>query len=98
MRRTPNHRRRGSISLITVIAIVLLTALSAAMLATMASHQDEVSTANEDMRAFYAAEAGVSAALHALRTTEEPTFTASTMVASSASVGPTAPGQGPVSP
>ncbi len=69
MRRKPNPQRRGAITVIALIAIVMLSALAAAILATMASHQDEVQTANGELRAFYAAEAGANALLADVRAT-----------------------------
>ncbi len=65
----PIRRRsvRGSALLLTVVSVVVLTALSAAILAVTASSQRESRSASEEIRALYLAETATSDLITSLR-------------------------------
>lgn len=67
---TNNSRRtaqRGSALIVALIAVIVLSGLAAAMLATSGSFQRENEAATQQSRALYAAEAGLSTAIAAVR-------------------------------
>ncbi len=73
------RRQQGSALLIVMLVMVMMGIVGFAALEAVTRDQRVAGFMKRKKASFYAAEAGVSAALHALRTTEEPTFTASTV-------------------
>ena len=72
-------RQQGSALLIVVLLMALMGIIGFAALEAVTRDQRVAGFMKRKKVAFFAAEAGVSAALHALRTTQEPDFAASTI-------------------
>lgn len=73
------RRQRGSALLIVMLVMSMMGIVGFAALEAVTRDQRVAGFMKRKQASFYAAEAGVTAALHALRTTEEPTFAASTV-------------------
>jgi Tfp pilus assembly protein PilX len=79
MMRYSRKRQQGSALLIVMLVMVMMGIIGFAALEAVTRDQRVAGFMKRKKIAFYAAEAGVSAALHALRTTNEPDFTSSTV-------------------
>jgi len=79
MMRHSRRRQQGSALLIVVLLMALMGIIGFAALEAVTRDQRVAGFMKRKKVAFFAAEAGVSAALHALRTTEEPDFVSSTI-------------------
>ena len=79
MMRHSRKRQQGSALLIVMLVMAMMGLIGFAALEAVTRDQRVAGFMKRKKIAFFAAEAGVSAALHALRTTEEPDFTASTV-------------------
>ena len=77
--RYSRKRQQGSALLIVMLIMVLMGIIGFAALEAVTRDQRVAGFMKRKKVAFFAAEAGVSAALHALRTTMEPDFAASTV-------------------
>jgi Tfp pilus assembly protein PilX len=78
MRHSRKHQQ-GSALLIVMLVMAMMGIIGFAALEAVTRDQRVAGFMKRKKIAFFAAEAGVSAALHALRTTLEPDFTASTV-------------------
>jgi Tfp pilus assembly protein PilX len=74
-----SRRQQGSALLIVMLVMAMMGIVGFAALEAVTRDQRVAGFMKRKQASFYAAEAGVTAALHALRTTEEPTFTGSTV-------------------
>ena len=74
MRELRQRRERGSALLIVMLLMVLMGLVGFAALEAVTRDQRVAGYMKRKKIAFYAAEAGVTTALHALRTTQDPTF------------------------
>ncbi len=77
--RHSRKRQQGSALLIVMLVMAMMGIIGFAALEAVTRDQRVAGFMKRKKVAFFAAEAGVSAALHALRTTEEPDFAASTV-------------------
>ncbi len=77
--RLSRKRQQGSALLIVMLLMAMMGIIGFAALEAVTRDQRVAGFMNRKKIAFFAAEAGVSAALHALRTTEDPNFTSSTV-------------------
>jgi len=73
------RRQQGSALLIVMLVMAMMALIGFAALEAVTRDQRVAGFLKRKKIAFFAAEAGVSAARHALRTTQEPDFTASTV-------------------
>jgi len=78
MRRLREHQR-GSALLIVMLVLAMMGIIGFAALEAVTRDQRVAGFAKRKKTAFFAAEAGVSEALYALRTTEDPTFAPGTV-------------------
>ena len=78
MMRHSRKRQQGSALLIVMLVMAMMGLIGFAALEAVTRDQRVAGFLKRKKIAFFAAEAGVSAALHALRTTEQPDFTPST--------------------
>ena len=72
-------RQQGSALLIAMLVMVMMGIVGFAALEAVTRDQRVAGFLKRKKTAFFAAEAGVSAALHALRVNEDPTFSAATV-------------------
>jgi Tfp pilus assembly protein PilX len=79
MMRHSRKRQQGSALLIVMLVMAMMGIIGFAALEAVTRDQRVAGFMKRKKVAFFAAEAGVSAALHALRTTEQPDFTPSTV-------------------
>ena len=79
MMRHSHKRERGSALLIVMLVMAMMGIIGFAGLEAVTRDQRVAGFMKRKKIAFFAAEAGVSSALHALRVNEDPTFTASTV-------------------
>ncbi len=79
MMRHSRKRQQGSALLIVMLLMALMGIIGFAALEAVTRDQRVAGFMKRKKVAFFAAEAGVSAALYALRTTEEPDFDSSTV-------------------
>jgi Tfp pilus assembly protein PilX len=79
MMRLSSKREQGSALLIVMLVMVMMGIIGFAALEAVTRDQRVAGFTKRKKEAFFAAEAGVTAALYALRTTEEPDFTAGTV-------------------
>jgi hypothetical protein len=77
--RHSRKRQQGSALIIVMLVMAMMGIIGFAALEAVTRDQRVAGFMKRKKIAFFAAEAGVSAALHALRTTEEPDFAASTV-------------------
>ena len=73
------RRQQGSALLILMLVMALMGIIGFAALEAVTRDQRVAGFMKRKKTAFFAAEAGVSTALHALRVNQDPTFTASTV-------------------
>ena len=79
MMRHSRKRQQGSALIIVMLIMALMGIIGFAALEAVTRDQRVAGFMKRKKVAFFAAEAGVSAALYALRTTEEPDFASSTI-------------------
>ena len=79
MMRHSRKRQQGSALLIVMLVMAMMGLIGFAALEAVTRDQRVAGFMKRKKIAFFAAEAGVSAALHALRTTEEPDFAPATV-------------------
>jgi len=79
MMRHSRKRQQGSALLIVMLVMAMMGLIGFAALEAVTRDQRVAGFTKRKKIAFFAAEAGVSAALHALRTTEEPDFAPATV-------------------
>jgi Tfp pilus assembly protein PilX len=79
MMRHSRRRKQGSALLIVMLVMAMMGIIGFAALEAVTRDQRVAGFMKRKKIAFFAAEAGVSAALHALRTTEQPDFTPATV-------------------
>ncbi|HEX9813659.1 MAG TPA: PilX N-terminal domain-containing pilus assembly protein [Myxococcota bacterium] len=77
--RHSRKRQQGSALIIVMLVMAMMGIIGLAALEAVTRDQRVAGFMKRKKVAFFAAEAGVAAALHALRTTEEPTFAPSTV-------------------
>jgi Tfp pilus assembly protein PilX len=77
--RHSRRRQQGSALLIVMLVMAMMGIIGFAGLEAVTRDQRVAGFMKRKKIAFFAAEAGVSTALHALRVNEDPTFTASTV-------------------
>jgi len=77
--RHSRKRQQGSALLIVMLVMAMMGLIGFAALEAVTRDQRVAGFMKRKKIAFFAAEAGVSAALHALRTTEEPDFAPATV-------------------
>jgi type II secretory pathway component PulK len=77
--RYSRKQQQGSALLIVMLVMAMMGIIGFAALEAVTRDQRVAGFMKRKKIAFFAAEAGVSAALHALRTTSEPDFTGSTV-------------------
>jgi len=77
--RHSRKRQQGSALLIVMLVMAMMGIIGFAALEAVTRDQRVAGFLKRKKVAFFAAEAGVSAALHALRTTEQPDFTPATV-------------------
>jgi Tfp pilus assembly protein PilX len=79
MRVGSRTRQQGSALLIVMLVMVMMGIIGFAALEAVTRDQRVAGFTKRKKVAFFAAEAGVAAALHALRVNEDPTFAAATV-------------------
>ena len=79
MMRHSRKRQQGSALLIVMLVMAMMGIIGFAALEAVTRDQRVAGFMKRKKVAFFAAEAGVSAALHALRTTEQPDFAPATV-------------------